>query len=457
MVEENVLRLEIRKLRGFLNARADEVLSLESRQVQLQLAIEERAKEVDINRDMLRLQIKNAEEERHSANAELRDRVAKVEKFKRRYEILVTQFAPPEDGLEEERSQAFYVIRAAQQREELQREGDDLDSKIRKSEKEIKALENTLKLLIDRNEEYRMNLYKAELNNKDVQHKEMLDQQYRLMMERYKAKRQEIQDFQHDLLQLERALASLSNEEAERVRSVQIFETKVKTMGREIKDQRSKSERAEQQWKRQIKEWRKKHPSSTTPAGSMTSEELDIFVRQAKELGSILISELMKGADSNPGIALFVQQLFQQVGIQPPSKPVSQLSSRANSVHGDRAEFGARASSSYSGSDPHSRNSSSSSRGLGALRSLQGSGTELLARKIDLSDIAGIPLGSPSHGGFSAERNRSLGALHASSSKSERKSVTPPLGPITGSARLKRLASQGSDISNISRDSAPPQ
>ena len=153
MVEENIRRLEIRKLRGFLNARADEVYSLESRQVGLQIALQARTKEIEIHKDIIRVQLKTADEERQSATSELRERISKIEKLKKRYEILMTQFAP--NSGDEEHSQAYYVIKAAQEREQLQQEGDRLDANIRKAEKEIRALENTLILMNNRNEDYR--------------------------------------------------------------------------------------------------------------------------------------------------------------------------------------------------------------------------------------------------------------------------------------------------------------
>lgn len=84
---------------------------------------------------------------------------------------------PPEG--EETHSQAYYVIKAAQEREELQRGGDELDTKIKKAEKEIRcvcmygtgdkcvtgcalrAMDNTLLLMNSRNTLQRKSLSKV--------------------------------------------------------------------------------------------------------------------------------------------------------------------------------------------------------------------------------------------------------------------------------------------------------
>ncbi|TPX65201.1 hypothetical protein SpCBS45565_g05309 [Spizellomyces sp. 'palustris'] len=322
MVEENILRLELRKLRGFLNARADQVFTLGTRQVHLQLALEERTKEISIHKDMLKLALKNAEEERHSAAAELRDRVSKVEKLKRRYEIVMTHFGSSEDGDgEEEHSQAYYVIKAAQHREELQREGDELDAKIRKAEKEIKALENTLKMMNDRNEDYRMNLYKAEQNSKDIQHREMLEQQYRHTMERYKEKRDEIQSLQTALLNAEKTLSTLTNAESSRLQTMSLLEQKFNALQKDVAEQQAKRERAVKTVQRSAKE-----------VGTKADEvELDFKVRELKELGNLAMEAIGKVVERRPEIGERVNQLLAENGVQPPSRPISRIPSRASS------------------------------------------------------------------------------------------------------------------------------
>ena len=53
MVAHDVLKLEVKRLRDRLNARADEVFSLENRKMQLQLSMEERKHEVEVHRELL--------------------------------------------------------------------------------------------------------------------------------------------------------------------------------------------------------------------------------------------------------------------------------------------------------------------------------------------------------------------------------------------------------------------
>lgn len=158
MVAHDLLALDARRVREALNARVDEVFTLENRKLQLQLTVEERRHEVDIHREVLRAQMKGAQEEVHRVILELRERAARVDRLQSKYEILAARMKS-EDG--EEHSQAYYIIKAAQEREELQRTGDALDASIQQAEKEVKALEVALVKLGVKNDQFRSSLAPA--------------------------------------------------------------------------------------------------------------------------------------------------------------------------------------------------------------------------------------------------------------------------------------------------------
>ena len=75
--------------------------------------------------------------------------------------------APPEGVTESETSQTYYVIKAAQEKEELQRQGDDLEAKNRKAEQELLALQNTLRVINSGNHHTKQSFKKLTDSSKD--------------------------------------------------------------------------------------------------------------------------------------------------------------------------------------------------------------------------------------------------------------------------------------------------
>lgn len=64
MVNHDVLKLEVKRLREMLNAKADEVFGLQNRKFQLQMSMEERQQEIKVHSDVLRAQVLRLSETR---------------------------------------------------------------------------------------------------------------------------------------------------------------------------------------------------------------------------------------------------------------------------------------------------------------------------------------------------------------------------------------------------------
>jgi chromosome segregation ATPase len=322
MVEENILKLEVKRLREVLFCHADEVHSLERKKLQLHTAMSERTKEIDVHKEMLRAEIKVVESDRQTASAEVHDRFSKIEKLRKRYEILASTMAPPEG--EEEQSTTYYVIKAAQEREELQRRGDELDSKIQKSEREIKALENTLKLMNARNTNYRASLTKADVKGEEVAELEQLEGRLQTLMDKFRHKRRDLKDLKEDTKTMSSTLTNLSTNED--VFSTLVEERKrgLGSLQKDIEEQKQKTDRVKKQTvKLQNSLREKKGLSRPTP------EEVDLSVRELRGLNLNITQHLSQVGSYHGDLGEPLKQMFAEANIPPPTTPTgSRMSSR---------------------------------------------------------------------------------------------------------------------------------
>lgn len=95
-------------------------------------------------------------------------------------------------------SQAYYMIAAAQRREELQREGDGLDQDIRKCEREIRALDSTLQHLNARNVDFRVSFQRADPKSRDADALRSLESRVKAAQDTLFNQKKELQRVQTD-------------------------------------------------------------------------------------------------------------------------------------------------------------------------------------------------------------------------------------------------------------------
>jgi UDP-glucose:O-linked fucose beta-1,3-glucosyltransferase len=185
------MKLEIKDLKERVHEKADEVFGLENRKYQLEMSMEEREREIQVHKDILVSEYKAAEQERHQVKVELQQRTNMVKNLRIKYEGLVCKNQSSSGEVEHHDSQAYYVIKCQQVKEELQRQGDELDGKVKKCEKEIKALLNTLSHLQVRNKNYRDKFMQG-AEGADLERKQILDDQYRAATETFFRKQRDL-------------------------------------------------------------------------------------------------------------------------------------------------------------------------------------------------------------------------------------------------------------------------
>ncbi|XP_077294255.1 coiled-coil domain-containing protein 39-like [Arctopsyche grandis] len=164
------------------------------------------------------------QEERGSLVASIKSEQTRLEQLKKRYEIYVSTLGEDENG--EALSVAYFKVKNAQEKSELQQEGDNLDADIKKGEQEIAALEATLQVVDATNRKFIRSLDTVKEDDPEIIEYNSLCQAYnhakdlrsqiisqvRFCSKRIEAARKEIQELEKRTDELHNARDDLIDE-----------------------------------------------------------------------------------------------------------------------------------------------------------------------------------------------------------------------------------------------------
>ncbi|XP_009087303.2 coiled-coil domain-containing protein 39 [Serinus canaria] len=311
MVEDNLLKLELKRLRNTLCNKAEKVLTLEKQQLELKKVIAERTEEIRIHKAMLDSQIRLLDQERHHLSAEFQERLWKIDKLKRKYEIFTLSMMPPEG--EEMKSQAYYAIKAAQEKEALQQEGDDLDAKICKAEKEIMAMENSLCVLKNWNRHYKNSLKAVPETSEELDEKLKLEKDKKDADEKYKYKKRKIKELQEKIQSMQQHFNVIQTQQAllkeqKKEKQALIFQLK-----KDIEEQKPKLNRVIKQCSKLSREI-----ESQREGGPETLEEKDIHLRELKAFNKTVNQVIADVLEANPDLFEAFQMYFDKYNLELP-------------------------------------------------------------------------------------------------------------------------------------------
>ena len=322
MVRHDVLKLEVKHLRERLHGHADEVFGLANRKFQLEQSMEERKHEISVHRDVQRAALKAAGEERHRVAMEAKSRQTKVKTLRNKYESLVAA-ARPSDGGGEERSQAYFIIQAAQKREELQREGDELDGKIRRAEREMKALENTLKHLTDRNTRFRLSFHKADPNSAEAKECRHLEAQTKVAKDNLFKKRKELQRLTSDFEEDTRRHRQMQRQTQQLNAHIEHLQDAHGQVDAELQEQSDKLAASSAR----VKDAAMEHRRSKGYADDFeTLEEKKFNAEGLRDTNANVLYTLGQLAREFPEMRDTLQAVLQSQGLDVPSRPPSRIS-----------------------------------------------------------------------------------------------------------------------------------
>lgn len=189
-VDQNVLLVRVKGAEKALKKEGGVVFGMQRQKMELEAVVRERKEEINIQQELLHTTRRALEDDVGRMQADYRNRQIRIEQLKGRTECILQSLGKSEDG--EALSITYFRVRNAQEKYGLQQEGDRLDKLIRRTEREIVAMENTLRVMNSTNELYRNTLSLLEDDADEIAVGERLQEQLAELSQQLRVKNSEL-------------------------------------------------------------------------------------------------------------------------------------------------------------------------------------------------------------------------------------------------------------------------
>ncbi|XP_075984085.1 coiled-coil domain containing protein 39 [Anticarsia gemmatalis] len=144
-VEEALLRLRVAHAARALTGLDDKGFNLDEQRLHIDAAMNERLVEISARRDMFSVQKRALFEDCGKLRSEIREREQRIEQLIKRYDIFIGSLGKDDSG--QQLSVTYFKIKFAAERAELRERGALLDADIGRRERDVSALEATLRVV----------------------------------------------------------------------------------------------------------------------------------------------------------------------------------------------------------------------------------------------------------------------------------------------------------------------
>ncbi|XP_076281771.1 coiled-coil domain-containing protein 39 isoform X2 [Lasioglossum baleicum] len=338
-VEESVLRLKVSQVEKMMSNIGNSVYDLERYRLELEAAVKERKAEIAIQKESFIIEKRVASAECSELKNAIAERKIRIKQLQARYDNGIAMLGTNSDGTPLNTTQL--KIQNAQERYLLQEQGDKLDESITKTELEIQAMENTLRVINVCNDKYKLTTLSTDEKNKPEQEEHRkLDEELQNVEQKLKQKNRELQLSTDNLQKIQNEYVQVLKQIDEIQEQKENKNQYMIELRQQIRDQEEKIFRAEKSLKHVQKAIQQK--SVITGDKTVLIQEKEVELHELQEQNSIILQDIAEFTIHHMEAEPYIKKLLAAKNIELPSIPLttqSPMSSHSSSHSTNSVEY----------------------------------------------------------------------------------------------------------------------